>query len=331
MVMKIFVTGGYSRTRSQDDALARAIGKAIASAGHVVLQGYYNAFDRAVAEAAFEVAKSSNRFPDLRLAVQSFTVRDQEPPRNVQWLVRELPFRNWDPGEEHWTVPEPIASCDVAIVAGGGPATLRAANLCRLANKLLVPITALRGAAVEVFQNELNRFSDFYEGRISRDQYCLLDTQNPDLAEVAQEAVLIALQLAAGNSVFVIMAFREESEDTFTAVKEVCEERGLKWARTDQDPTTNRVYQRIVNGIQRAAFVVADVTIPTLNVYYELGYAEALGKPIIVLAREGTELPFDTRDIPTTLFRNQTRLKAALRERLDALYGTNAKPTAQPG
>jgi hypothetical protein len=192
--------------------------------------------------------------------------------------------------------------------------------------KPLIPITGLRGAAIEVFETELRRFSEFYEGRISRDQYSLLDRQNPgDFAEIVREGVQIALQLAAGNSVFIVMAFREESEDAFSAIKEVCEERGLQWARTDQDPTTNRVYQRIVSGIQRATFVIADATIPTLNVYYELGYAEALGKQVIVVAKEGTELPFDTRDIPTTLFRNQTRLKAALRERIDGLVGVNTK------
>ena len=60
---------------------------------------------------------------------------------------------------------------------------------------------------------------------------------------------------------FIVMAFREESEDAFTAIKELCKERGLKWCRTDQDPTTNRVCQRIVSGIQRTAFVIADVTL----------------------------------------------------------------------
>src|SRR5262249_48350980 len=132
-------------------------------------------------------------------------------------------------------------------------------------------------------------------------------------------------QLATGNSVFIVMAFREESEDTFNAIREVCEEQGLKWARTDHEPTTNRIYQRIVSGIRRAIFVIVDITIPTLNVYYELGYAEALGKPVIVVAKEGTELPFDTRDIPTTLFHNHTRLKAALRERMDSLVGLNTR------
>jgi hypothetical protein len=209
---------------------------------------------------------------------------------------------------------------------GGGPRTLRAANLCRLAKKPIVPITALKGAAGEVFATELARFLEFYEGRVSRDQYSLLDIQNPgDFATTAREAVQLATQLAVGNLVFVVMAFREESEDTFTAIKDVCKERGLKWSRTDQDSTTSRIYQRIVDGIRRATFVIADVSVGTLNVYYELGYAEALGKPVIVIAKEGTELPFDTRDIPTTIYRNQTRLKALLGERIDGLVGVNTR------
>jgi hypothetical protein len=324
--MRIFVTGGFSRSRPEDEASVRTLGRAVAAAGHTLLQGYFNTFDRVVGEAAFEIAKDSGHFTDPRLAVQSFITADQDPPAHVQWLVRKLPFRDWDPGQENWSVPEPIQSCDVAIVMGGGPKTLRAANLCRLAKKPIVPITGLRGAAIEVFATEMNRFLEFYEGRVSRDQYSLLDSQNPgDFTAITREAVSLAAQLAVGNLVFIVMAFREESEDTFTAIKEVCKERGLKWSRTDQDPTTNRVYQRIVSGIQRATFVIADVTIATLNVYYELGYAEALGKPVIVVAKDGTELPFDTRDIPTTLFRNQTRLKATLSERIDALVGVNTR------
>jgi len=322
--MKIFVTGGFSRSRPGDEASVRTLGRAVASAGHTLLQGYFNTFDQVVAEAAFEVAKNSGKFPNPRLAVQSFITEDQDPPENVPWLVRRLPFRDWDPSQKNWSVPEPIQSCDVAIVMGGGPKTLRSANLCRLARKPLVPITALRGAAIEVFATELARFLDFYEGRVSQDQYTLLDTQNPgDFSAITRDAVLLATQLAVGNLVFIVMAFREESEDAFTAIKELCKERGLKWCRTDQDPTTNRVYQRIVSGIQRASFVIADVTVGTLNVYYELGYAEALGKPVIVIAKEGTELPFDTRDIPTTLYRNQTRLKSLLGERIDGLVGVN--------
>lgn len=327
--MKIFVTGGFSRSRPGDAASVRTLGRAVASAGHTLLQGYFNTFDQVVAEAAFEIARSSGHFSDPRLAVQSFITADQDPPESAQWLVRKLPFRDWDPGQEGWSVPEPIQSCDVAIVMGGGPKTRRAANLCRLAKKPIVPITALKGAAIEVFETELSRFPEFYEGRVSRDQYSLLDTQNPgDFIDITHEAVLLASQLAIGNVVFIVMAFREESEDTFATIQEVCTDRQLKCIRTDQDPTTNRVFQRIVSGIRSATFVIADVTIPTPNVYFELGYAEALGKPVIVVAKDGTELPFDTRDIPTKLFKKHTGatgLKEVLRKQIDEMFGGSAR------
>jgi len=112
--------------------------------------------------------------------------------------------------------------------------TLRAANLCRLANKPIVPITALKGAAIEIFATELNRFLEFYEGRVSKDQYSLLDTQNPGdfTASDTRGGSLLASQLAVGQVWYSSsMAFREESEDSFTTITKVCEERGLKWDR----------------------------------------------------------------------------------------------------
>jgi nucleoside 2-deoxyribosyltransferase len=41
--------------------------------------------------------------------------------------------------------------------------------------------------------------------------------------------------------------------------------------------------------------VIAEITAPNQNVFYELGYAHALNKPTILLARRGRELPFDIR------------------------------------
>jgi len=47
--------------------------------------------------------------------------------------------------------------------------------------------------------------------------------------------------------------------------------------------------------IERAAVVIAEITPRNPNVFYEVGYAHALGKPTILLARRGSELPFDIR------------------------------------
>ena len=62
--------------------------------------------------------------------------------------------------------------------------------------------------------------------------------------------------------------------------------------------------------------VIADVTFGSVNVYYELGFAEALGKDVIVIAKKDTPLPFDTNDIPTAFFEDQTRLEESLCSRI---------------
>ncbi|MCY4482640.1 MAG: hypothetical protein OXC12_07180 [Spirochaetaceae bacterium] len=53
------------------------------------------------------------------------------------------------------------------------------------------------------------------------------------------------------------------------------------------------ILQDIINSLLDADLVIAEVTPPNPNVFYELGYAHALAKPTVLLARRGGELPFD--------------------------------------
>jgi hypothetical protein len=59
---------------------------------------------------------------------------------------------------------------------------------------------------------------------------------------------------------------------------------------------------------------------------------------VIVVAKEGTKLPFDTNDIPTIFFLDHTRLEEALRSRIGRLSGRlvafskgNDRQTDAPG
>ena len=72
---------------------------------------------------------------------------------------------------------------------------------------------------------------------------------------------------------------------------------GLQAYRVDQDPSTDVLIDNIESGIRRATVVLADVTTDNPNVWYELGFAYAAGKPVILVCcdeRKG-ELPFDIR------------------------------------
>jgi hypothetical protein len=59
-----------------------------------------------------------------------------------------------------------------------------------------------------------------------------------------------------------------------------------------------RIVPEIMRQLRQAAFVIADVTEPKPNVFYELGIAEGLRKEIILIAKKETKLPFDINDFP---------------------------------
>jgi hypothetical protein len=54
--------------------------------------------------------------------------------------------------------------------------------------------------------------------------------------------------------------------------------------------------------INRAAFIIADLTGANPNVYYELGLAHAIGKEIIPILQRGNDIPFDQRPFRILLY-----------------------------
>ena len=50
-------------------------------------------------------------------------------------------------------------------------------------------------------------------------------------------------------------------------------------SRVDETNTADRILRRILEQIERAAFVIVDLTELISNVFFELGFAEGLGKP----------------------------------------------------
>lgn len=98
-----------------------------------------------------------------------------------------------------------------------------------------------------------------------------------------------------GNlSVFVIMPFTETwSDDTYFILKDVCQDINANIIRADEVLGSNIIIDDIISQIKKSNIIIADITVRNANVYYELGYAHALGKKVILIAQEGTEIPFD--------------------------------------
>lgn len=96
------------------------------------------------------------------------------------------------------------------------------------------------------------------------------------------------------TNVFMIMPFREEILALFDELKRRFEEKCVFCHAGDLDNQRN-ILKNIVDGIDQADIVIADLTGLNPNVFYELGLAHAMNKKVIILVQGIDELPFDIR------------------------------------
>jgi len=114
------------------------------------------------------------------------------------------------------------------------------------------------------------------------------------------------------NLVFVIMSFSEEQNDSFSAMKDECKKLGLTCVRVDETIGSGIVLKKIYDYIERAEFIIVDLTNERPNVYYELGYAHGIGNlstDILIVARSGTELHFDIAPLAVKFYTSTEHLR----------------------
>jgi len=91
---------------------------------------------------------------------------------------------------------------------------------------------------------------------------------------------------------------------------------GLDVIRIDEVAGPGIIFEDIKRQIAEAKIVIAEITAPNQNVFYELGYAHALSKPTILLAQRGKELPFDIRSYRVIFYDDTIGGKPALERSL---------------
>jgi nucleoside 2-deoxyribosyltransferase len=116
---------------------------------------------------------------------------------------------------------------------------------------------------------------------------------------------------------FVVMSFHEEDAAAFKeGIRPAVEALGIAALRVDHEHFTGRVTDQIVDRLKRAYFVVAEMSRQRPNCYYEVGFAQALGRPVIMLIDDAAKIHFDIRDFPFIVYSDHANLQQQLKERI---------------
>jgi hypothetical protein len=295
------------------EPFVRTLGRRIVERGHTLLTGCRGSLDKAVAEGASEWLDAHQQ--DKRKQIVSYRLKNDQPAHRIG-TIQVSRRSDWELAHPDLNPPEQIAEADVTIFVAGRLGTFSAANWARIADKPILGMVVFGGAGRDVFERERARFDERYAGIVSLREFEALSQDTDDVDQLASDVVGLCETITVSRTVFAIMPFSEAFGKVYASYMAACGEFGFAAERTDELETGERIIPRILAGIRRSAFVIADVTEHSANVFYEIGFAEGIGRPVIVTAKRDTPLPFDIADIPVIFWSDQDELRDRLKRRI---------------
>ncbi len=130
------------------------------------------------------------------------------------------------------------------------------------------------------------------------------------------------------DTCFVIQPFdKDKFDQRYTDIFEpAIRMAGLEPYRVDRDPSVTIPIEKIEEGIKSAKICFAEITVDNPNVWYELGFAFASGKDIVMVTEERQKFPFDIQhrhviNYKTTSKSDYEKLEVDIKDKLVALLG----------
>lgn len=128
------------------------------------------------------------------------------------------------------------------------------------------------------------------------------------------------------------MPFDEKFTDVYKlGIQEAANEVGIKAERLDEQIFNGNMLDKIYQEIDNADIIIADMSERNPNVFYEVGYADARNKLIILLTNKSDDIPFDLLHRPHIIYNDSiSSLKNELVERLEWAKKEVLKRDTQP-
>lgn len=315
--MKILVVGSFKGVQSHPDICANFVsrlGELIVERDHILLTGCRGALDKAIAEAAHRHLETLHK--ESRLQLVGYRLKNAEPVHRLG-TVHISARKDWELTHPELVPPEQIGIADAAIFVAGTEGTFIAANWARIAGIPVLGVAEFGGAGESLYELESRQFDEKYGNSIGREDFEVLNQDTTDVDRLARDVVALAERIVLPHTVFPILPLTSEYRDVTASYREVCRQFGFELKGTGESETTERIIPRILEGLRRSAFAIADVSEVRPNVFYEIGFAQGLGKQVILTAKMGTTLPFDVADVPVIFWDTQESLKQQLTQRLD--------------
>lgn len=107
------------------------------------------------------------------------------------------------------------------------------------------------------------------------------------------------VKIERGDTCFVMMPFADPIGGYYKAIYEsAITKAGLRPIRADDEIfATGKIIDQVWSGITAAKVLVAELTGRNPNVFYELGLAHALNKPVVLVSSNQSDVPFDLQHI----------------------------------
>lgn len=105
--------------------------------------------------------------------------------------------------------------------------------------------------------------------------------------------------------IFMIMSYEAKRRPLYDCIAKVAGQLGIDCIRADQVLGSGYpLLEKLHRLIEEAELVVAEISVKSPNVFYEIGYAVAVNKPPILVMEEGLEMPTDLKGLEIIQYSN---------------------------